>query len=103
RTKTAEVAFAKQIYEYDSEIAIMKMLRRKAKTALNIFRGGGLRGLRRHWKKLARQRREDKAYQKWLSLHGTISAGERDEILSAIGSFEYQPLISVILPVYNIE
>ncbi len=103
RTKTAEVAFAKQIYEYDSEIAIMKMLRRKAKTALNIFRRGGLRGLRRHWKKLARQRREDKAYQKWLSLHGTISAGERGKILAAIDSFEFQPLISVILPVYNIE
>src|SRR5690606_7949336 len=81
----------------------MKILRRRVKTALNIFRGGGMRGLRRHWNKLARQRREDRAYQKWLELDGTIDDAKRANVREAVKVLAYEPLISISLPVYNID
>lgn len=81
----------------------MKMLRRKIKTALNIFRNSGVRGVRRHWIKLARQRREDKAYEKWLALYGVLSDTDRADLRREIEHFPRRPLISVILPVYNID
>lgn len=81
----------------------MKMLRRKAKTAFNIFRTGGVRGLLRHWNKIARQSRKDRAYQKWLELHGSIDNAERAKLREALKDLAYKPLISIILPVYNID
>jgi len=81
----------------------MKILHRKTRTAFSILRGDGLRGLLRHWNKLVRRRYEDNAYRNWLKFQGTISENDRIKIHYIADAFEYKPLISIILPVYNIE
>ena len=42
-------------------------------------------------------------YDKWISLFDTIDDDDRYKIKSHIGKLDYQPLISVIMPVFNID
>lgn len=52
------------------------------------------------WK---RSQQLEAQYQQWLLTRGTLSGDEIRTIRSTIDSLARQPLISVILPVYNIE
>ena len=69
-------------------------LRRIATRASELWKEGGLTSLRQGWSNYARQRDEDKAYQRWIEKHE--SPEERPEMASG-------PLISVLLPVYNVD
>lgn len=46
---------------------------------------------------------EDRAYRRWLINHGTIEENPKRRYRSEIGTFALKPLISIVLPVYNVE
>jgi O-antigen biosynthesis protein len=69
-------------------------LRRIATRASELWKEGGLNSLRQGWSNYLRQRDEDEAYQRWIEKH------ESQESLATPG---YGPLISVLVPVYNVE
>lgn len=42
-------------------------------------------------------------YQKWTQLYDTLTDADRAAILGRITELEYKPLISIVMPVYNVE
>jgi len=50
-----------------------------------------------------RNTRERRAYQEWVRIYGTVTEKDRREMLSRIEDFQEKPLISVVVPVYNVE
>ena len=78
----------------------MKKLRKKAKRAVEIFRDSGIAGIRQRIYWILRYRREAKNYQKWMLKFGTLN-DEQSRLLT--DKLEQKPLISIILPVYNID
>jgi GT2 family glycosyltransferase len=78
-------------------------LRRKAETARNSFKTSGWRGIEwrlRHNIVFGSQKRN---YQKWIRLYDTLTDKDRNEIRVCIEDFNYKPLISVLMPVYNVD
>ncbi|MCY7345519.1 MAG: glycosyltransferase [Pyrinomonadaceae bacterium] len=60
------------------------------------------RRIKKSLKRRLAERNERRNFEKWLELHGSISAEQRAEMRERIEDFTHQPLISVILPVYNV-
>jgi len=67
-----------------------------------IRREQGLAGLRLHARYFAHRARERRNYQKWIKAH-ELTDEKRAEIQGLIGGFERNPLISVVMPVYNVD
>jgi GT2 family glycosyltransferase len=67
-----------------------------------IRREQGLPGLRLHARYFAHRFSERRKYQKWIELH-TLTDEQRAGIITKIESFEQEPLISIVMPVYNVE
>lgn len=42
-------------------------------------------------------------YQEWISKYDTITGPQREELIDAVERMAHKPLISIIMPVYNIE
>jgi len=42
-------------------------------------------------------------YQKWTQVYDTLTDADRGAILGRIAGLEYKPLISIVMPVYNVE
>jgi glycosyltransferase involved in cell wall biosynthesis len=80
----------------------MKILPQKVSTVFEIWKSRGFAGIAGGFREIARRRREERKYQRWIELH-KITGKEREEIRAQIGGFARRPLISVILPVYNVE
>lgn len=80
----------------------MSFIRGKTKRAVEVWRESGFRGLRRsaYWNyhKLNERRR----YARWVRKHALDDAG-RLKIKQTIEELPARPLISVVLPVYNVE
>ncbi len=76
----------------------MKKLTKKARRAVEIYRDRGIHGIRQRIYWIFRYRREAKNYQKWMLKIGTLDDGRQ-----LIDKIEQKPLISIILPVYNID
>ena len=49
------------------------------------------------------QFREKRKYSKWVKKYGTLDVVDRESLSSAAKAFVYQPLISIVLPVYDVE
>ncbi|MBA3351121.1 MAG: glycosyltransferase [Blastocatellia bacterium] len=81
----------------------MASLGRKLKTAFGILRDSGPTGLKRRLAAMKIPRRQKVLYSKWLEKHGSISADQLAWMNSTIESFAERPMISVILPVYNVD
>lgn len=80
----------------------MVFLFKKIILAYKIWKSEGFTGISAHLKTLRGVRREQKNYQRWIKLH-QITPEVRRNIKNQIAGFAQKPLISVILPVYNIE
>lgn len=78
-------------------------LRRKFKKAINLWQKKGWIGLKPslHFKVISLK--EKFAYQRWIRKFDTLTDKDREEIRQQIQKFSYEPLISIILPVYNVE
>lgn len=46
---------------------------------------------------------EKRKYSKWVKKYGTLSEADRESLKSAVEVLAYRPLISIVLPVYNVE
>ncbi len=77
-------------------------IRQKIETANRLRKEKGWRGISEKLNSLKRQRREERNYQKWV-LKNKLNENDRLLIRAKIGELVRQPLISIILPVYNVE
>ena len=80
----------------------MNPILRKFKTVDKILRASGPRGLLRHLAHKKYSRAQHRRYRRWLEIHALTDA-DRDTLRSAITALDHRPLISIILPVYNID
>jgi glycosyltransferase involved in cell wall biosynthesis len=78
-------------------------LQRKIKNAVQTWRNQGSQGLVNLLEAKFHSLKEDRKYQKWVRDFDTLTGEDREKIRRRIESFSYKPLISIILPVYNIE
>ena len=69
----------------------------------NVFEKYGLRRVRNKIRQKQRQRRERENFQKWVKLDDESKLENRETIRQQIENLARRPLISVLLPVYNIE
>ena len=78
-------------------------LQSKFREALRIWNQSGVAGVRARieWNKTKAAERE--AYVRWLQTHGSPDAAARQEMRLQIRKFETRPLVSVLLPVYNVD
>lgn len=81
----------------------MKKITKKIKSANKIWREKGWRGINNHLKKLKRERQAKKDYQIWIRDFDTPDDTDRANIKKRIADFSRKPLISVVMPVYNVE
>ena len=68
-----------------------------------MIRKDGWRVVKPHLKMLARNFNERRKYQKYIRNFECLSAADRRQIARRIENFSRQPLISIVLPVYNVE
>jgi len=69
---------------------------------IDALRTRGIAGLRDEWSRLGRLRLEDRRYRKWASANA-IDDRRRKVLAQHSASLERKPLLSIILPVYNVE
>lgn len=80
--------------------AIKDILPAKARLALKIVRAGGPGAGWKYLRFLQRRIRDKRAYREWLRGPGRI---DESDILERTARLQRAPLISVLVPVYNIE
>ena len=80
---------------------------RRGFRAYRIWREFGFKGV---WKKIKAkfdapktQTRVEKEYRKWVAMYDTLSEADREAIGARIIDLSYKPLISIVMPVYNID
>lgn len=71
-------------------------------TANRIRKEKGWAGIGKKIKLLRRRRLEEQSYRKWIAKH-KLDKNDRERIRGEIDDFSHKPLISIILPVYNVE
>ena len=75
-----------------------RSLPHQLRRARQLWREGGLPALRR---KVSGRARADSAYQLWLHSYGTLTDRDRQAIRERLEQLSRQPLISILMPVYN--
>ena len=74
---------------------------------LTVFAGalrdGGLANVRRLFAEKRHNQSEARRYRSWLETKGRITNADREKMRLAIGALSHIPLISIILPVYNVD
>lgn len=71
----------------------------KLKKALRLLSGKG-------WHEISlrfNQQRTNRTYQRWIQKHDFLTDTDRQRIKTRIADFELKPLISVVMPVYNVD
>lgn len=76
-------------------------LKKKSETIWKHLRNHDLTGLKAHFRYFFHRIRQKRNYQKWITVN-RLTDKKREEIRRQIPEFSNRPLISVILPVYNI-
>lgn len=79
------------------------MMPRIFSKAYRIFRAGGFRGTYFALKRLRRTSHRDRLYTAWIAKYDTLTEDEREAIRQKIEDFDYQPLISILMPVYDVD
>jgi len=80
----------------------MKILPRKVKKLFEIWKRHGFAGISNQFREIARRSREKRNYSRWIE-RNKITETDRQKIKNQITHFTHKPLISIILPVYNVE
>jgi glycosyltransferase involved in cell wall biosynthesis len=75
---------------------------KNAQKAKRVLREKGWRLLHRKFFWFLRVRREGKLYRQWIK-NNRLDSEKRQRIKNRIAEFPHKPLISIILPVYNVE
>ena len=69
---------------------------------LAAVRSYGIGGAVPYFESFRRKRRDKRDYQKWI-IHNSIDDDRREEMRQEIKRFDSRPLISIILPVYDVD
>ncbi|MGI9034432.1 MAG: glycosyltransferase family 2 protein [Pyrinomonadaceae bacterium] len=81
----------------------MNAFRRKITHARKVWKEQGWRGIKRHAEQQAFFRRETRNYQKWILEFDELTGDDRRRISQNIENFSHKPLLSVVMPVYNVK
>src|SRR5687768_3976842 len=92
-------------------LAEVNRLPTRSSTAYGIWRESGFRGIQRKIRdtrfinrlRHTAARKEAAAYRKWIALYDTLGEYDREAIDIRIAQLAYKPLISVVMPVYNVD
>ena len=76
---------------------------KKTATAIDIFRKGGLTGISKKIELKKHIAETHRSERRWLAENGTISDAGTDRFRKEIEGFAHQPLLSILLPVYNVD
>ncbi|HZH35560.1 MAG TPA: glycosyltransferase, partial [Pyrinomonadaceae bacterium] len=76
---------------------------RKFRTAVETFREAGLNGIKAKLRRIYRKRRATASYPDWIKLYDTLTDEDRSKIRLRIEKLARKPLISIVVPIYNIE
>ncbi len=81
----------------------MKKITKKIQRSLEVFGEKGFLGFRDKLRERLLNKKEAQKYQKWIENHDQITQPDRQKIQTEIDQFSHKPLISIILPVFNVE
>lgn len=81
----------------------MKNLKEKLKKLRRILKENGVAGVKNKLQNKSRRKNEQTLYERWIQHHDTLTAEKILSIEKEIAEFQYKPLISIVLPVYNTE
>lgn len=70
---------------------------------IESFRARGIAGVLEEFRSYRHRVRERRNYQKWLRAHGSLNESARANVREQIERLEHLPLISIVLPVYNVD
>ena len=70
--------------------------------AKKLFQQNGWQNFKQKIERTRRQKREAENYQKWIFAN-RLTEKKRETLCREIERFNSKPLISIVLPVYNIE
>lgn len=76
---------------------------RKLQTIARILRNEGLAGFRMHLRLLWIRKAMQQRYRRWIKVENAVADENREAIVRAGRELSRRPLISVLLPVYNID
>jgi O-antigen biosynthesis protein len=75
----------------------------KIKKGWSLLKTGGVKAVLLKLREKANRPEADEIYERWVKEYDTLSEADRLQIRSDISRMSAQPLISVLLPVYNID
>src|SRR5882724_11019045 len=76
---------------------------RDLRKARKFFKTEGARGLYHGLRRKSESRRRDRVYQDWIARYDEYTDREEAEIARRIRDFRSKPLISVLMPVYDVD
>lgn len=80
----------------------ISQVKKKVNSALKIYKLAGLNGIKNHIRFLKYNIKSRKDYQKWIKKN-ILTQDNRNEISNEINNLKQQPLISILMPVYNVD
>jgi O-antigen biosynthesis protein len=92
-------------------VSEVKRLPRRTSTAYGIWREFGYVGIQEkirekraaHQQRRAAIEKEEPEYRNWVGMYDTLTEADRQAINDRISQLAYKPLISVVMPVYNVD
>lgn len=95
---------------YRSRQFLLSLLRRKADRlpqlgakAYRSLRKHGFHDVKSKIRELFHRERAEADYRRWIEIYDTLTDSDRKAILGRIEQLAHKPLISIILPVYEVE
>lgn len=76
---------------------------KKTATAIDVFKKGGFTGIANKIEQKKRLAALKRSERQWLAKNGIINETELESLRHQIAHFARQPLISILLPVYNVD
>jgi GT2 family glycosyltransferase len=78
-------------------------LRHLGSKSYRLWRTAGWRGFKLQIQDRLREQRARTAYRDWVATYDTLKASDRRSIVAHAEALRYKPLISVVMPVYNVD
>lgn len=76
---------------------------KKIDDAFEVYSTSGFRGLKRLIEVKIFRLREARKYKKWIAENDALTNEKREKIRQTISGFPHKPLISVVMPVYDVD
>lgn len=86
-----------------SVVAEPARFKRWVDKAAKLWGEGGWDGVRKYLRVRLHGRDAERLYQEWVRRHDTLGDDDRRQIREHAKRLSYQPLISIVMPVYNAE